>query len=214
MDLQQTRDAIVLATLPHVAFDGWVNRALAAGVVDAGLSPDVAVRAFPDGISEVIRHWSGLGDRQMLERLGDLDLDSMRVRDRVVAAVRARIEVNAPYREAVRRTLAYIALPMNTWIGARNVFATVNAMWYAAGDTSTDFNFYTKRALLAPVYTSTVLYWLAGESDDFADTWAFLERRVADVLQIPKLQAQVAGRLSRKPRMPRFRRARRRHRTA
>jgi len=214
MDLQETRDAIVLATLPHVAFDGWVNRALAAGVADAGLSPDMAVRAFPGGISEVVRHWSALGDRQMLERLDGLDLESMRVRDRVVAAVRARIEVNAPYREAVRRTLAFIALPTNTWIGARNVLATVNAMWYAAGDTSTDFNFYTKRALLAPVYTSTVLYWLADESDDYADTWAFLQRRVDDVLQIPKLQAQIAGRLSRKPRMPRFRRPRRRHRTA
>jgi len=211
MELQETRDAIVLATLPHVAFDGWVNRALAAGVADAGFSPDMALRAFPGGIPEVVRHWSNLGDRQMLERLQDVDLDSMRVRDRVITAVRTRIEVNAPYREAVRRTLAYIALPMNTWIGARNALATVNAMWYAAGDTSTDFNFYTKRALLAPVYASTVLYWLADESDDYADTWAFLRRRVADVLQIPKLQAQLAGRL---PRRPRFRRPRRRHRTA
>lgn len=211
MELQQTRDAIVLATLPHVAFDGWVDRSLAAGVADAGLPPDMALRAFPGGISDVIRHWGGLGDRQMHERLQGTDFDSLRMRNKVIAAVRARIEVYEPYREAVRRTLAHIALPTNTWIGARNTLETVNAIWYAAGDTSSDVSYYTKRALLAPVYTATVLYWLGDDSEGAADTWAFLRRRVGDILELPKLQARIAGF---RPRLPRLRRPRRRWRAA
>ena len=191
MNIEKARDKILLAMLPHVAFDGWTARSLGAGVADAGFPPDMAFRAFPDGLAGVIGHWSDYGDRKMLKGMERSSRDSMRVRDRIAAGVRLRIEVNAPYREAVRRVLSFLALPQNVGLAARNTYNTVSAIWYAAGDTSTDFNFYTKRALLAPVYASTVLYWLGDESEGHADTWAFLDRRIDDVLQIPKIQARI-----------------------
>ena len=191
MEIEQARDKILLATLPHVAFDGWTRRSLDAGVAAAGLPREMAFRAFPRGMEEVIGHWAEYGDRRMLEEMERLNLDAMRVRDRIATGVRLSIEVNTPYREAVRRALSFLALPQNAPIAARNTYNTVNAIWYAAGDTSTDFNFYTKRGLLAPVYVSTVLYWLSDESDDFSATWAYLDRRIDDVLQIPKIQARI-----------------------
>jgi ubiquinone biosynthesis protein COQ9 len=196
MEIEEARDQILLAMLPHVPFDGWTRRSLDAGVAAAGLPPEMASRAFPRGTEDVVGYWSEYSDRRMLEGMERLSLDAMRVRDRVATGVRLRIEVNNPYREAVRRALSFLALPQNAAIAARNTYNTVNAIWYAAGDTSTDFNFYTKRGLLAPVYVSTVLYWLGDNSEDGSATWGYLDRRIDDVMHIPRIQARIQDAVS------------------
>ncbi|MBI1985384.1 MAG: COQ9 family protein [Rhodospirillales bacterium] len=204
-----TRDRILLSTLPHVAFDGWTRKALTAGVADVGLSPDMALRAFPEGIPELVDHFADWADRRMLAELERRGAAAMRIRDRVTTGVRARLEVLAAHREAVRRLLAFLALPPNAPLAARLLWRTVDAMWYAAGDNATDFNYYTKRGLLAAVYTTTVLCWLADSSEEFADTWAFLDRRIADVMKVPAYKARLKEALGRLPRPSRLlRRAR------
>jgi ubiquinone biosynthesis protein COQ9 len=208
MNLTATRDKILEATLTHVAFDGWTRAALTAGVKDAGFQREMALRAFPGGIPELVEHFADWADRRMLAALAKKDVASMKVRERVAAAVRARLEAFSPHREAVRRLLAYLALPGHAGLAARLTWHTANAVWYAAGDTATDFNYYTKRALLMPIYTTTVLYWLSDDSDGFVETWGYLDRRIADIMRIPKLTAGVRDALGRLP-LPfaRFRRA-------
>lgn len=193
MDRTEIRDRIVLATLPHVAFDGWSDRALAAGLEVAGLPPDMAVRIFPGGMREVVGHWSNYGDRRMADAAQARDLASLRIRDRIAAVVRLRIEVDLVHREAARRALSFLALPQNAEVAARCTYDTVNAMWYAVGDTSSDYTFYTKRALLAAVYGATVLYWLDDESENFGDTWSFLDRRIDGAMKLPKLQSRLTN---------------------
>lgn len=208
-DPKALRDEILLATLANVAFDGWTRRALRRGVADLGLGPEMAGRAFPGGMAEVADHLADWADRRMLKKLPSRKLNAMRVRDRVAALVRARLEALAPHREAFRRYLSYVAMPQNAPLAARLTWRTVDAMWYAAGDEATDYNYYTKRALLASVQATTVLYWLSDDSDGFADTWAFLDRRITDVMRIPALTGRVKDALSRLPRPFRaFRRAR------
>ncbi|NQV84452.1 MAG: COQ9 family protein [Rhodospirillales bacterium] len=202
-DFGVVRDRILVATLPHAAFDGWSRTALRAGAVDAGQGeewgPEMALRAFPGGIPDLVDHFADWTDRRMAEELAGLDLESMRVRDRIAAGVRARLAVLTPYREGVRRLLSHLALPLNIPQAARLTWAAVDAIWYGVGDQSSDFNFYTKRGLLAPVYSTTVLYWLADESEDFADTWAYLDRRIADVLKIPAASSRFKKALSSLP---------------
>ncbi len=211
-DLRDTRDRILLATLPHVAFDGWTRKSLAAGVADAGLSPDMALRAFPDGIPEMVDHFADWADRRMLAELARIDAAALRIRDRVAAGVRARLGALTAHREAARRAMSFLALPPNAPLAARLLWRTVDAMWYAAGDNATDFNYYTKRGLLAAVYASTTLCWLADNSEDFADTWAFLDRRIADVMKVPAYKARLKEALERLPKpsglLRRVRRAR------
>jgi ubiquinone biosynthesis protein COQ9 len=192
-DLDTLRTNIVLAALTHVAFDGWVERSLDQGAIDAGLPPMAAARAFPGGVIAAVRHWSEWSDRQTLSQLERRGLGAMRMRDRIAAGVRVRIDVNAGHREAVRRTMAFLSLPANLGVATRLAYGTVNVIWYAAGDSSTDFGFYTKRALLAPVYAATLLYWLDDESDDAVATWDFLSRRLDDVMQLSRLQATAAA---------------------
>ncbi|MHA1597140.1 MAG: COQ9 family protein [Alphaproteobacteria bacterium] len=199
-DNREIRDLILLASLPHVVFEGWSRAAIDQGVADLPDLGDKAVeRAFPGGLTELARHFADWADRRMVAEMEKLDLENMRVRDRIAAGVRLRLQVLAPHREAVRRLLAFLALPGHAAMALKATAATASAIWYAAGDESTDFNYYTKRGLLLPVLVSTTLYWLSDEGDDDGDTpetWAFLDRRIGEVLKIPPLKARLTARLS------------------
>lgn len=187
---EQIKDAIVLAASPHVAFDGWGMEAIVRGAIDAGFDEPTAKRMFPEGAVDAICQFAKISDREMLKTMNAMDLSSMRIRDRIIAGVRARLEFLIPHREAVRSGLGVLASPAHGATMARITHNTVDAIWNAAGDKSSDFNWYTKRGLLGVVYCATVLYWLADESDDFFNTWDFLSRRIDDVLKVPPLKAK------------------------
>ena len=183
-DIEKIREKLLLATLAHVPFDGWSAAAIRAGAADAGLSLAEALNAFPAGPNEALALFSDWADRQMLARLETAELGNMKVREKVAAGVRLRLEVLQPHKEAVRRGLAVLALPANAGQGLKSVHRTVDAIWTMAGDRATDYNYYTKRLLLAGVLTSTTLYWLNDRSEGHAATWAFLERRIDEVLKV------------------------------
>lgn len=189
---------------PHAAFDGWSAEALARAAEEAGVDPDVARLAFPGGAADMIDAWFRAVDHAMAEKLPASALGAMKVRDRITALVWARIETLAPEREALRRALAILALPTNAFRAGRMGWRAADLMWRLAGDTSVDYNHYTKRTLLSGVYASTVLALLADETTDLADTRAFLDRRIGDVMKIEKAKAEWLGRGRHRPSLSRF----------
>jgi ubiquinone biosynthesis protein COQ9 len=190
VDRDTQREALLKATLSHVPFDGWTHTALMAGARDCGIEPALADNAFPGGMAELLDFYHRVADIEMVRALeAQPDLAKMRVRNKVALAIRLRLEANAGNREAIRQALSFLALPTNAPLGAKCLYRTVDAIWYAVGDKATDFSFYTKRALLAGVYSATVLYWLGDKSEGFADSWAFLDRRIDDVMKIGQLRA-------------------------
>ncbi len=179
------RDAAILALLPSVSFDGWTVAALRAA---AGPDADLL---FPGGVTDMIDAYVDLGDRQMEAGAAALGLSSLRLPTRVRAVIALRLEQQRPYRDAIRRALSILALPGNAGLAVRITARTVDAIWHAAGDTSADFSWYTKRAILAGVYGVTLLYWLRDYSIDDEDTLAFLDRRLAGVGRIGKARRQA-----------------------
>ena len=151
-----------------------------------------ARRFFPRGGESLVEAFSEWADTEMKTHMETSEQG--RIRDRITGAVRARIEIMTPHKEAARRAAAFLALPQNAVLAARLGFATVDAMWRAAGDKTSDFNYYTKRALLAGVYGSTLLYWLTDSSDGHGDTWRFLDARIDDVMKIQKLRGAAGQR--------------------
>ena len=129
----------------------------------------------------MVAHFSNWADREMLKKLDAIDLQNLKIRQRIATSVRYRLESLADHQEAVARSLFYLS--------PRSLYETVDLIWRTAGDTSVDFNFYTKRILLTAVLTSTTTCWLADKSEGHNDTWDFLDRRIEDVMQIPKLNA-------------------------
>src|SRR5262249_24073295 len=195
-DREAMRTRLVDAALPHVPFDGWNAGTLALAARDIGVDKVMALRVFPGGAIDAIRHWSEVTDRRMVAACEDAGFAQKRTRDKVARAVRARLELVAPHREAVRRALAILSPPIHAGLSARLVWRTVDAIWYLAGDSATDFNYYTKRGLLAGVYGATLLTWLDDRSPGFAESWWFLDRRLDDALRIPRLMADATRWLS------------------
>ena len=181
------RRRLLDVTLPHVPLEGWTRTAIGMGAKDAGMAPGESARLFPGGPAEMVSFFVSEGDRAMLDELSRIDLDSMRVRDRIAMAVRIRLSLAAGYREAVLKAVALQAGPP----GLKSLYRTVDAIWRAAGDTATDFNFYTKRFLLAGVYTSTLLCWLNDTSEDREVTWEFLDRRIGNVMTLQQLKGRT-----------------------
>lgn len=191
------RERLLDAALPHVVFDGWTETALRHAIAELGAekSPEkgdyaaLARLAFPRGGIDMALAFHRRADRQLSQALDRADLQSMRIRDRIAFCVRKRIEIVAPHREAVRRGASLFALPINAPEGARAVWGTADLIWNRCGDTATDYNWYTKRAILASVISSTKLFWLGDNSTDYTATWAFLDRRIENVMQFEKSKA-------------------------
>lgn len=187
--LEAIRAKLLAAALPNVAFDGWTTRLIRDAAKAAGVSHGDMRLAFPGGAVDLADYFLADGDRRMEAALAKRNLAALKIRERITAAVRARIEIDAPHREAVRRAVTLLALPTSGTAGPRALYRTVDAIWRATGDRSADFNFYTKRATLAAVYSAVTFHWFADQSEDFADTWAFLDRRIEDVMRIEKAKA-------------------------
>ncbi len=185
------KDTFLDAAQAHALFDGWSEATLRATAHDLGLEPAAVEGMFPRGPVDLALAYHQRGDAQMLARMAQADLAAMRYRDRVAAGVRFRLEVAD--RELVRHGMALFALPHNAPLGAQAVWGTASRIWEALGDTSRDINWYTKRATLSAVYSATVLYWLGDDSEENAATWAFLDRRIEDVMRIEKTKAALRG---------------------
>ncbi len=188
---ETVRAAILAAALPDVPFDGWTGKSMRNAAKKAGVEGGLARLAFPGGTVDLVSYFAADGDRRMAEELALHDLAAMKVRERITFAVRTRLEVDEENREALRRATAYLALPTSGTAGVRALYATVDAIWRAAGDTSTDYNFYTKRLILSGVYSSTLAIWFGDDSEGFEKTWAFLDRRISDVMQIEKVKGRA-----------------------
>jgi ubiquinone biosynthesis protein COQ9 len=182
---------LVEAALMHVPFDGWSEASFKAAAGDAGLTLAEARAICPRGAVDLALAFHAQGDAAMVAKLAETDLTALRYSDRVAFAIRTRLELVEHDKEAVRRGVTLFALPMHAADGARALWQTADAIWTALGDTSDDLNWYTKRATLSGVYSSTVLYWLGDQSMDHAATWAFLERRIDDVMRIERAKKAV-----------------------
>jgi len=193
-----TMDRLLDAALLHVPFDGWTAASFDAAVGDTGIEPGLARAICPRGAVDLALAFHGRGDSVMLKRIKAADLDGMRFRDRITAAVRYRLEA-VEDKELVRRGVTLFALPHYAGDGSRAIWNTCDLIWQALGDTSDDVNWYTKRATLSGVYSATVLYWLGDDTPDHQATWEFLDRRIENVMQIEKLKAQVRDNPALKP---------------
>jgi ubiquinone biosynthesis protein COQ9 len=190
--IDETLAKLVAAAVPHVTFDGWSPETLAAAVNDTKMDETLVAAACPRGAIDLAVAYHKQGDSAMIAAMAITDQSDMRYSERVALGVRLRLEA-VPDKEAVRRGMAMFALPMHAAEGTRLIWGTADAIWNTLGDTSEDFNWYSKRTILSGVYSSTILYWLGDESTGHSDTWEFLDRRIENVMQFEKAKARMSA---------------------
>ncbi len=191
--LEPIRQAVLRAALPHVPFDGWNDGLFALAATELGEDPAMLRLGFPTGAMDLIEYHSRDADRRMFEALAAHNPADLSIRGRIALAVRTRFELLEKEKEAVRRAVAYEAIPVHSASGMKLMAETCDLIWRWAGDQSNDYNFYTKRLMLGGVYGATLLFWLGDTSEDHADTWAFLDRRIENVMQVEKAKGQISG---------------------
>ena len=190
---------MLAAALKDAAFDGFSDSMLAKAGKTAGADKAALELLFPQGALSLIEFYSHDVDAQMEKMLAGMDLAKRKIRERIKLAVLARIAILKPNKEAARRAAAALSLPMHAALGAKLLYASVDAMWRAAGDSSTDFNFYTKRGILAGVYGSVLMRWFNDTGDDESVTEKFLDDRIENVMQFEKFKAKAKDALANFP---------------
>ena len=182
---------ILDAILKHVPFEGWTSRALNMAMSGSGLSAGAEHIYVPDGALGLIRIWSERLDQQMAAAIDERGFDNMRIRDKVTEAVWLRLELLRPHQEAARRAVSRLSLPDGSGQAATQLWASADVIWTAIGDTSEDYNYYTKRTILSGVIGSSLFVWLADDTEDKSEARAFLERRIENVMQFEKFKGRT-----------------------
>ncbi len=185
------RAAILEAFAPHAARQGWTEAAFRAASAEAGLTEGEALLACPKGAFDLFDAFAARADAAMLRALEGLDLPRMRIRERVKAAVQLRLEAQAPYKHAALAMTRALSNPLRAPEAARLIWRSADLVWRALGDTSTDGNFYSKRAILSGVLASTYARWFADDSEGHEATWSFLDARIENVMQFEKFKARL-----------------------
>ncbi len=191
--LDELREALAPLVADNAAFDGWNPAAVDAAADALGVDRGIARLAFPKGAADMIDAWFASVDTAMLARFTSEQLASMKIRERITALVEARLAIVAHNREALRRAVAILAMPQNLAHATKLGWRSADAMWRAAGDTATDYNHYTKRGILGSVYAATITVFLNDESEGWADTRAFLGRRIEGIMRFEKAKAKWTG---------------------
>jgi ubiquinone biosynthesis protein COQ9 len=191
--LERLRRELALAVGENAVFDGWTRRAVDSAAGQLGIDPVQARLAMPKTQAGMINVYIQEVDRALEAWFTPKRLKPMKIREKIRALVWHRLEIMGPAREAVRRALAILAMPQNVPLALRTGWRSADLMWRIAGDTSTDFNHYTKRMTLGAVYGSTLLVWLDDQSEGWSETAVFLDRRIDDVMRFEKFKAEWRG---------------------
>src|SRR3954470_8736233 len=190
------KQKVLEAALKDAAFDGFTDAVVAKAGQDAGVDKETLSRLFPGGGLSLIEFYSHQVDAEMARVLAAMELPARKIRERIKLAILTRLAILKPHKEAARRAAAALALPMHAGLGAKLLYASVDAMWRAAGDESTDFNFYTKRGILAGVYGTVLMRWFNDTGEDESATASFLDARIENVMQFEKFKAKAKEALS------------------
>ena len=202
--LETVRSSLALAVGENAVFDGWTEKAIDSSAAQLGIDPGVARLAFPKDQAGMIDAYIAGVDSAMTAHFTAERIASLKIRDRIRELVWFRLQAMGPAREAVRSALAILAMPHNAVRGLSIGWRSADLMWRLAGDSSTDFNHYTKRLTLSALYAATLLPWLDDETEGWVETSAFLDRRIADVMRFEKWKAEWRGSAERRPSLTRF----------
>lgn len=202
--LEKIRARLALAVGENAVFDGWTEAAVDSAAAQLDIDPAQARLAFPKAKLDMIDAYIAAVDAAMAAEFTPKKVAALKVRDRIRSQIWFRLKTMAPAREALRSALSILAMPQNAARGLATGWRTADLMWRLAGDTSSDFNHYTKRLTLGAVYGSTLLAWIDDQSEGFADTAAFLDRRLANVMSFEKWKASWRGDDLKRPSLARF----------
>ena len=175
--------------LKNAAFDGWNETCLKLATQKAGFEEGYQHLLFPNGIKDLTKLFHQNLNQEMKNQFLDCTLN--KAHEKIIYLLELKIKLYQPHKEAVRALMKYNLNPLNILTAKLMLWDSCNIMWYLAGDRATDYNYYSKRILLASIYSSSILYWLNDDSEDYQQTKAFIRNRINNILSLGKVKKSI-----------------------
>jgi len=205
---EEIKSEILDMALEEVHIHGWTRAAVAAAATKLGHPSVVSGLVTRGGVDLVLHHVNSSNKnldiwmKNEVKRITEDGTKKLPIGKFVRSAIIERLKMNIPYIQSDRWTEALALSASNPQVATESLGCLqqlCDDIWYRAGDTSTDYNWYSKRITLAAVYTSTEVFLLQDKSEGYSDTWQFLDRRFEDLQAMPNLTQlpnDVAGVIS------------------
>lgn len=190
-EIEKEKQNILAQFLKSAPFDGWNESNLKKSTIDCGYKDGYHLVLFSEGISYFTEYFYNLLDQEMTHKFL-ANNTYVKISDKIIYLVELKLESYSLHKEAIRSLARYNLLPQNFCTAQKQLWRSCDQIWYLAGDASTDYNYYTKRALLAAIYSSTLLYWLDDTSEDYQDTKSFLRRKIKNIGSINKWKSSIS----------------------
>ncbi len=185
----QLREKWLLALLPHIPFEGWTRQSLNRAADEAGLSAGEQALAAPRGVPDLIRAFFDRAEAQAAREISAVELSEYRVHERVALGVKIWLDALQPHKEAARRAAQRGFLPWGSYAALERTYHVSDMIWTAIGDTSTDYNQYTKRALLASTVPLIFLHWL--DQEDEEKLMAYIHKRLKIAMRFGQMGSKI-----------------------
>ncbi len=193
---QAQRLQFIEVVAKNLATNGWNQKLLEKAELECGFEQGYHFILFQDGIRGAIRYFEAWQNKLMLDKLAENDMQPAKVREKIALALTLRImqmeDKQLDAKAIALQNSTYYGCLENTLFGAEMALSVCDNIWYYAGDKSTDFNYYTKRGLLLPVYLSAVMFYISDTSLGNVDTKNFIEQALANIINIASIKNNVA----------------------
>ena len=188
------KQKILISAKKHIVFDGWSKKIIESISLDLRIKENEIYKIFPPGYLDILKFYFKETEKNMIkETKNKINLISLRTHERIYEIILLRLKININDQELIRKTLVFLSKPKHNRLGLKYLYKTVDNIWYLAGDNSTNFNFYTKRIILASIYSATVLYWLNDNSENKINTNNFLLARLKNTSIFSKVKDTLSS---------------------
>ena len=190
VNLNKLRYQILLKAKEHVSKCGWNDKLFYNIASKSKFKFSEIAVLFPEGYITLLEMYLDTVNNQMTEDSKKINLIRLRVHERVKELVILRLKIMSREKELISKTYFHLLLPQNFKIASRCLYKAVDQIWFVAGDNSTDFNFYSKRAILASIYTLTMIHFI--NNDNMDETLSVLNKLLKRVSKIPKIKSNIS----------------------
>ncbi len=181
--------------LKNASFNGWNNQTLEKSAQQCGFNKGYLSLLFPNQIKDLTSFFYNKKNDELISLYKEKsNLITAKTTERIIYLIELKFSLYNPIREAIRSLFSYNILPQNLFSAQKALWNICDLIWFLANDKSTDFNYYTKRGLLAYVYSTTMLFWLDDTSPNFEQTKLFIRKQINKVLKVGKTKSEIVER--------------------
>jgi ubiquinone biosynthesis protein COQ9 len=167
----------------------WSDELISKAETHCGFTADYHHIIFADGKAQMLQEFESWQDQIMINMLEKIEKPK-KIREQIALALEIRL-MEVVSKNVTLNNSAFFMIPTNILTGNESACHTCDLIWKYTGDKSTDFNYYTKRGLLLPVYLSARAFYFADDSKNHQATREFIKNALDNIINIASFKNKI-----------------------